>query len=278
MTVAPVIREPAVAGLFYPSRPVELKKDIEQLLHDARPTVPSGSVRALICPHAGYIYSGSTAAMGYKLLASLRFDSVVVVGPSHREYFPGMTVFPGEAYRTPLGDVLVDTELRDELLKHSKEIVLSDAGHRKEHAIEVQLPFLQHVQHNAKFLPVVMGDQRRSVCDALSDALTECIGNRNVLLVASSDLSHYHHHEEAVKLDSKILDDIESFNPDRLLDKLERHDAEACGGGPMVAVMKTARRLGATTSHVIQYCTSGDISGEKGSVVGYLAAAFTGAS
>jgi len=276
MTSAAVIREPAVAGSFYPGLPAVLSRDIELMLRDAKPHMPKGNVRALICPHAGYVYSGSTAAMGYKLISSMQFDTVIVVAPSHKEYFHGISVFPGDAYRTPLGDVPVDSSLREELLKHSKDVVLSFEGHKTEHAIEVQLPFLQKVQKHIKFLPLVMGDQRRAHCDALSRALVSTIGSRNVLLIASSDLSHYHPQNEAVQLDRKVVEDVESFHPDHLMDRLERHEVEACGGGPMVVVMKTAQALGANRSHILQYCTSGDISGEKDSVVGYLTAVLTG--
>ncbi|HEY4612819.1 MAG TPA: AmmeMemoRadiSam system protein B, partial [Bacteroidota bacterium] len=201
------------------------------------------------------------------------FDSVVIVGPSHREYFHGITVFPGDAYRTPLGDVAIDIALREELLKHSKEITLSQLGHRSEHAIEVQLPFLQKVLRKFSFLPIVIGDQRRANCEALADALAKSIGTRNVLLVASSDLSHYHTHDEAVRLDRRVMKEVESFNPDGLMDRLERQEVEACGGGPMVSVMKAAQYLGANRSSVLQYCTSGDITGERDAVVGYLSVA-----
>jgi len=269
------IREPAVAGMFYPGLPASLNRDVEELLHSAAPRRPEGVLVALISPHAGYIYSGSTAAMGYKLLSSLTFDSVVIVGPSHRELFDALSVFPGDAYRTPLGDVQIDAGLREELVQQSDEIVLSQRGHKSEHAIEVQLPFLQKVLRKFKFLPIVMGNQQRKYCEILSEALAKAVEKKNVLLIASSDLSHYHPHDYAVQLDRRVVEDVEAFDADGLLRRLERQEVEACGGGPMVAVMKTAQKLGANRSHVLQYCTSGDITGEKQAVVGYLSVAFT---
>ncbi|MGH2567279.1 MAG: AmmeMemoRadiSam system protein B [Bacteroidota bacterium] len=272
------IREPAVAGMFYPSVRATLNRDVEELLRSAAPRKPEGTLVALISPHAGYIYSGSTAAMGYTLLSSLTFDSVVIVGPSHRELFEAITVFPGDAYRTPLGDVQVDTALREELVRQSDDIIRSERGHRSEHAIEVQLPFLQKVLGEFKFLPIVMGSQQREYCEILSAALAKVVDGKNVLLVASSDLSHYHPHEYAVRLDRRVIEDVKAFNADALLQRLERQEVEACGGGPMVAVMKTAQKLGANRSHILQYCTSGDVTGEKGAVVGYLSVAFTSQS
>ncbi len=269
------VREPAVAGMFYPGLSAVLRRDVEQLLREARPQKPEGTLMALISPHAGYVYSGSTAAMGYRLLTSVRFDSVVIVGPSHREYFDGISVFSGDAYRTPLGDVPVDRELREELLKQSDDIVMSSLGHRSEHAIEVQLPFLQTVARGFMFLPIVMGNQRRQYCENFADALARAVGKRNVLLIASSDLSHYHPHDVAVRLDRQVIESVEGFNADGLMDQLERNEVEACGGGPIVAVMKTAQKLGADRSHILQYRTSGDITGEKDAVVGYLSAVLT---
>lgn len=272
----PTIREAAVAGMFYPGLPGVLNRDLELLLNNAQPRTPPGTLRALIVPHAGYMYSGSTAAMGYKLLLSQNFDSVVIVGPSHREYFDGISIYPGDAYRTPLGNIQVDTSLRDVLLKTSEKIVSSNLGHRTEHAIEVQLPFLQKTLHHFIFLPVIMGNQRKDYCQLLTDALVKAIAHKNVLLIASSDLSHYHPHDFAVGLDRKVIEHVESFNAEGLMDCLERQEVEACGGGPMVVVMKTAQHLGANRSTVLQYCTSGDITGERDAVVGYCSAAFTG--
>jgi AmmeMemoRadiSam system protein B len=266
------IREPAVAGMFYPGIPAQLNRELEELLRDARPRTIEGTLVALIAPHAGYMYSGSTAALGYKLLLSRSFDVVVIVGPSHREYFRGISVYSGDAYRTPLGDVPIDTKLREELAAQSEAIVQSTIGHRAEHSVEVQLPFLQKVFGQLSFLPIVMGDQRREYCDILAEALATTLKNRNALLIASSDLSHYHPHDVAVQLDKRVLQEVEAFNPDGLMEKLERDEVEACGGGPMVAVMKAAKALGANRSFILHHCTSGDVTGEKDAVVGYLSA------
>ncbi len=233
-----------------------------------------GTLVALIEPHAGYVYSGQAAAEGYTLLDGLTFPTVVIVGPSHREYFRGVSVFPGEAYRTPLGDVPLAHDLRKQLLAHAPWILVSEAGHRSEHAIEVQLPFLQQTLGSFSFLPLVLGDQRREVCDMLGTTLADVLQGRDVLLIASSDLSHYHPYHEAVALDRSVIEAVEAFDDERLMHDLEREVVEACGGGPMVAVMQCAKRLGATRSHVLTYYNSGDVTGQHDAVVGYLCAAF----
>lgn len=264
--------------MFYPGIPAQLNRELDELLRHAKPRRVEGKLVALIAPHAGYMYSGSTAAMGYKLLSSLNFDTVVVVGPSHREYFRGISVYNGDAFRTPLGDVPIDTVLRDELVAQSEAIVASQVGHRAEHSVEVQLPFLQKVLRKFTFLPIVMGDQRREYCDILADALAATLKNRNALLIASSDLSHYHPHDIAVRLDARVIHEVEAYNPDGLMEKLERDEVEACGGGPMVAVMKAAKALGSNRSYILHHCTSGDITGEKEAVVGYFSVALANLS
>jgi AmmeMemoRadiSam system protein B len=275
VTTMATIREPAVAGMFYAADPAQLHRDLDELFQTAKPPALNGTLVALISPHAGYVYSGSTAAIGYKLLSSRQFDTVVVVGPSHREYFRGVSVYGGDAYRTPLGDVPIDAELRNELVAQSDAITISSVGHRAEHSVEVQVPFLQKVMRDFLFLPIVMGDQRRALCDTLAQALASALRGRNALLIASSDLSHYHPHDLAVQLDQRVIREIEAQNPDNLMKKLETNEVEACGGGPIVAVMKAAKALGADRAHILHHCTSGDITGEKDAVVGYLSAALT---
>ncbi|HEX9614098.1 MAG TPA: AmmeMemoRadiSam system protein B [Bacteroidota bacterium] len=267
------VREPAVAGLFYPDLKAVLEREVGELLLRAKSSRVEGPIRGLICPHAGYVYSGYTAAVGYRLLKGHPYDAVVVVGPSHREYFDGISVYPGDSYRTPLGDIPIDTDLRKRLTELNPIITLSDAGHQLEHSIEVQLPFLQQVLGKCPLAPVVMGDQRREYCAILAQAIAEACKGRNVLLIASSDLSHYHPYAEAVRLDREVIDEITEFRPDRLLEKLDQEQAEACGGGPIAAVMMAAASLGARKCKELFYCNSGDVTGDKETVVGYLSAA-----
>jgi AmmeMemoRadiSam system protein B len=267
------VRPATAAGLFYEISPEILRENIKGYLENARVPQQKGTVRALISPHAGYVYSGFAAAHAYKMIEGSTYDCVIVVGPSHREYFKGVSIYPGDAYETPLGTIPIHKEIREELLKEKTVIVSSDEGHRSEHSIEVQLPILQSVLGEFSFVPVVMGDQNRQVCVELAKAIVRTAANRNILIIASSDLSHYHPYDEAVLLDTVVIDELEKFNSESFIDKMENHAFEACGGGPIAVVMNAARQLGANKTEILYYCNSGDITGDKSGVVGYLAAA-----
>ena len=267
------VRHPAVSGLFYPDLRAVLTRNVDELLLRAASRPQRGKLRGVIAPHAGYVYSGYTAAVGYKLLKDKSYDSVIIVGPSHREYFNGVSIYNGDAFRTPLGDVDVDHALRERLVQEWAKIMVTETGHSAEHSVEVQLPFLQRLLGSFSFVPIVMGDQRSELCDRLADAIGKACADKNVLLVASSDLSHYHPYKEAVELDRGVLKEIELYDADGLMKKLESDEVEACGGGPIVTIMKAARQLGANSSHILHYCNSGDVSGEKDAVVGYVSAA-----
>lgn len=267
-------RECAVCGQFYPSDPGELRRDIGELI--ARATLPKieGTIRGVIGPHAGYIYSGFTAAHAYGLLKGGEYSTVVVVSPSHQEYFDGISVYSGNSYSTPLGIVRVDKELRTRLLDRANgAVTASPAGHRGEHAIEVHLPFLQHVLGEFPFLPLVMGDQRKQYCFALGEILGDVLKGENVLLVASTDLSHYHPADVARQLDAITIEDVKNFDYEALMRDLDLERTEACGGGPAVAVMMALRRLGVRKMSILHQCNSGDITGDHAQVVGYFAAA-----
>ncbi len=272
------VRQPVVAGSFYEGDPERLRRHVDKLLEQAKEMKLKGSVRGLVSPHAGYPYSGLAAAVGYKTLRGSSYDAVLLIGPSHREFFTGVSIYPGDAYGTPLGDVPLHKQIRDELLKESPVIELSDAGHRAEHCLEVQLPFLQRVLGEFSIVPMIIGDQRKEFCFALGDAIATVARERNVLLVASSDLSHYHPYDDAVSLDHRVIEQVEAFDERSLMTQLDGERIEACGGGPIVAVMHAAKLLGANRSQALFYCNSGDMTGDKSAVVGYLSAAFLHAS
>ncbi|MGD0591427.1 MAG: AmmeMemoRadiSam system protein B [Bacteroidota bacterium] len=274
MSEKEIVRAPAVAGMFYERSPAALRRNIDEMLNRVQLPKVEGTVRAVVSPHAGYVYSGFTAAHAFKLLEGRKYDCVIAVGPSHREYFDGISIYSGDAYETPLGKVPINHEVRSELLQGEKNIVASAAGHRAEHSLEVQLPFLQRVLEEFSVVPIIMGDQRRQLCEQLSAALARVMANKNVLLVASSDLSHFHVYDEAVLLDKRVIQAVERFDSDVFIDELENKTFEACGGGPIAVAMKTAQQVGANRVEVLHYCNSGDITGDKSGVVGYLAAAF----
>jgi MEMO1 family protein len=268
------VRNAVVAGSFYDSDPEILCREVDFLLNEDKPAKIKGTIRGLVSPHAGYMYSGSVAAAAYRALKGLTYEVVFLVGPSHREYFDGVSIYPGDAYQTPLGEVPIDKEFRSALLRQSPFIQLSEAGHRSEHCLEVQLPFLQRVLGDFSMVPMIIGNQTKEYCIGLGNAIAEVARRRNVLLVASTDLSHYHPYDTAVELDQRVINDVEAFDEHELMDRLVNERDEACGGGPIVAVMHASKLLGANRAHVLLYNNSGDITGDKGAVVGYCSAAF----
>lgn len=272
MPDARVVRRPAVAGMFYPGEPGALRRDVDALL-GAAPKPRSGRpIVAVIAPHAGYMYSGGTAAKAYARLRGAAYETVVVVSPSHREFFDGVSVYPGDAYETPLGSMTIDADLRDRLVRSCRHVSASVRGHRTEHAVEVQLPFLQRVLGSFRLLPLVIGNQNRGICLELGQRLGEILKGRSALLVASTDLSHYHTAGEAGALDGEFVRVLERGDEEALMGALEDGSTEACGGGPVVAVLHAVRAMGSAAVEVVARSTSGDITGDNENVVGYVSA------
>lgn len=270
-----MIRKPAVSGLFYPAQKAKLEDEIKTLLAIAKPEQEYKNVFGLVSPHAGYIYSGRTAAYGFNLLKDSDIQTVVIISPSHREYFPGVSIYTGDAYETPLGVVELNKEISDKLTSDSRVVFKGLEGHKEEHAVEVQIPFLQMVLGDFKIVPIVMGDQGKLFIDELAEKLSQCVDDKTIIL-ASSDLSHYHSRDEANKLDSIVETKITDFDFDGLQNDLQRRNCEACGGGPMVAMMKAASLLNKKKSKVLYRCNSGDTTGDYREVVGYLSAIIYG--
>lgn len=269
-----LLRRAAVAGSWYPGRPDVIAGEVESYLAAAAVSPPPGRLVALISPHAGLRYSGPVAAYGYSLLRGRRDLTIVLVGPSHRVAFDGCAVHARGAFETPLGQIPIDEELAAALLDAERRVSDTPSPHGEEHSLEMQLPFLQHLVPGLRIVPVLMGSQSRTEVDGLVASLRRALQGRDALLVASSDLSHYHPAAVANALDAKVVADVERFDAEALMSRLERDHGHACGGGPMVAVMKTARALGADRAAILRYADSGD-AGErdKSHVVGYLSAA-----
>ena len=265
------IRHQQVAGYFYPAEKDKLQKDIALMLQAARSEKSFKKIFGIVSPHAGYIYSGKTAAFVYNLLKDKTYKTVIVISPSHAEYFPGISIYDGEAYETPLGLVEIDQQMVNKLVENSKIVFRGIQGHRKEHALEVQIPFLQSVLKDFKIVPIVMGDQSKMFVDELAEKISKFVDDET-LVVASSDMSHFYSSDEADRLDSVVEKRINDFDFDQLLLDLDDHECEACGGGPIVAMMKAASLKSITNSLVINRSDSGDITGDKSEVVGYLSA------
>ena len=274
-----MLRRPAVAGTWYPADPSRLAADLRSYLDAAdaardNHVVPDhATLVAVIAPHAGLDVFGPVAAHAYRLLRRRAFDAIVLVGPSHYVAFDGVSVWPAGAFATPLGDLPIDERLAADLAAACPAVVERSDAHAREHSLEMQLPFLAHLAPGVPIVPLVMGHQTRDTATALGDALARTIRDRRVLLVASSDLSHFFDAPTAAALDRDVISDVDRLDADGLMARLERRPEHACGGGPIVSVLRAARTLGATASRVVRYADSGDVSGDKRSVVGYLAAA-----
>lgn len=269
-----IVRESVIAGSWYPGNPSVLRQDIHRYLDEARPPAsPPGALRALIVPHAGYMYSGKVAAHAYRLLRDQAFERVVILAPSHRARFRGASVYNLGGYRTPLGVVPLDREMVDALLLHPEVFQFVPEADAEEHSLEIQLPFLQVLLESFHLTPIVMGEQSLDFCEKMARVLCETCRHRPALLVASSDLSHFHSYTEAKRLDEIVCDHVARFDPAGLEEALRGGECEACGAGPMLTVMLAARELGADQAMVLHYANSGDVTGDRRGVVGYLAAA-----
>lgn len=276
-------RPTAVAGTWYPREPARLRALLEAQLHaadaayaSASTVAPQGSpatLRALIAPHAGLVYSGGIAAHAYRLLRDADPEAIVLVGPSHFVAFEGASVWPRGSFDTPLGALPVDEALADALMARTSAVHRRPDAHTREHSLEMQLPFLAHLAPGTPILPLVMGHQTRQTARALGAALAELMTSRSLLLVASSDLSHFHDASKARALDEHVLSAVQGFDSERLMTLLERRPEHACGGGPMVTVLTAAEAVGATEAEVLHYGHSGEVSGDHTSVVGYMAVA-----
>jgi AmmeMemoRadiSam system protein B len=265
------IREPQVAGMFYPSDPKKLKKELDEYLSEIKTDDSIKNVAGIIAPHAGYQYSGKTAAYGYKTIQNKNFHNVIVISPSHREYFRGISIYSGDAYKTPLGNIPINKELRENIITESSLVFSGNEGHKYEHALEVQLPFLQTVLSDFQLIPMVIGDQRKEFIYELADVLAKFTDDKT-LLIASSDLSHFYTKSHAQILDSRIVACINEFKYEQLQQDLEGKRCEACGGGGIVALLKALKMKNYSHSKVIAHTDSGDITGDNSEVVGYLSA------
>ncbi|MHC1724806.1 MAG: AmmeMemoRadiSam system protein B [Syntrophobacteraceae bacterium] len=268
---------PVFAGTWYPGNSEELRADVSRYLQKAPSGAVDEKVFALLSPHAGFIYSGQVAAYSYKLLQGRKFDTVIVIGPSHQFPFTGAAVFDCAGFRTPLGVMPVDNHLIADLLKREPRIKNIPQAFEKEHSLEIQIPFIQTTLPAARLVPIVMGTHDLSTCRRLADAIAGSIRGKSVLIVASSDLSHFHSYADAVEMDRRLLDKLGAMDVQSLDDCLNSRKCEACGSGPILTAMLAAKQLGANDCRILHYANSGDVTGEKNSprgVVGYAAAAF----
>jgi len=275
-------RTPAVAGAFYPGTESSLKAKVSEFLSNVEKRPIDGKLIALVSPHAGYVFSGQVAANAYKQIEGMNFDTVVLVGLSHRSPIRGVSVYKSGKYETPLGTVEIDGNLAEELMANSEIFSFEPRAHAIEHSLEVQIPFLQQVLSDFRIVPLLMRNWPKSVCLDVSSALAKTIRGKNVLLIASTDMSHYPVYDEAVKADKFTLSALETMDTDLIREQLDEYMSKGvrelhcmlCGVGPVLVVIDAAKELGADSIEILKYANSGDVpAGDRSGVVGYFAAA-----
>jgi len=271
-------RRPAVAGAFYEGTRERLLKQIEWCFtssHGPGPVERKWSKRrvpALICPHAGYMYSGPVAAHAYgSLTAYSRPESVIIFGPNHYGIGTMVSIYPEGVWQTPLGDVPIDGELSRQLVEASDIFFVDEESHRREHSIEVQLPLLQYIYGDFSFVPVCINDQSYDTCVAIGEAAAKVVDGRNTLMIASTDFTHYEPHNQVLSKDRKALEAIERLDAREMYRVIEEEDISMCGYGAVAALLTAAKALGANKAKVLKQATSGDTGGDYSSVVGYAA-------
>ncbi len=272
------IREPVVSGTFYPAKKDALLKMISSMLNtvNLEKTYEDKNIFGLISPHAGYVYSGTAAAYGYSLLKGRKYDTIIILGPSHYTLLNGASVWKNGQYSTPLGKIDIDTEATNFLLDKYEHIEFNQIAHIQEHSIEVQLPFLQYVlKSDFKFVPIIIGNQQLDYIKKLTEALINLLNtniNKKYLFIASTDLSHYHSSDVALRMDGNVASAIESFDIEKLNTIIEERTGEACGIGPILTLMLLSEKLNIKNVDILKLTNSGETSGDYSRVVGYMSA------
>lgn len=267
------VKEPSVAGTFYPADNAALRESVERFLAAVERPHRDGRLIALISPHAGYRFSGQVAAYGYKEIKDSLIQKVILIGASHHVGFKGASVYTTGSFRTPLGDVKISEPLAKKLLDETADVTFYPAAYEKEHSLEVQIPFLQTVLKDFTIVPILIGTPTKKTYDHLIDTLSEMLDEKT-LIVASTDLSHYHDYSSATSMDAKIVSALERLSAGDTARLLQSGQSELCGAYPVLITMEVARRAGADYGTLFRYANSGDVTNEKEKVVGYSSIGF----
>jgi hypothetical protein len=278
------VRLPTQAGAFYAGTATSLRKQIEEcFLNKLGPgKLPEGAIAGprkivgLVCPHAGYMYSGPVAAHAYSSLASDgKPDVVVLFGPNHTGYGSALAVMNEGFWRTPLGDVEIDKETANQIVRESRIIDVDDSAHSFEHSIEVQLPFLQYLYSTQfRIVPICFLMQDLPSAMEVGQAVAKVLAGKNAVIIASSDMTHYEPHKNAEKKDRLALEAVEALDEAKFFSIIESYNISACGYGPIAALITAAKSVGAKEAKLLCYKSSGDVIGDYSSVVGYAAVCF----
>jgi len=262
------VKEPSVAGQFYPSDKKALGEMVNGFIGNVPQNKGEGKIIALISPHAGYVYSGQVAAYGYRQIQGHEIKNIILLGVSHRSAFKGASVYTKGRFKTPLGEVKINEPLAQSFLNEAAEVKYFPEAFEKEHSLEVQLPFLQTVLKDFMIIPILIGSPTQQTFDHLIARIAETF-DENTLIVASTDLSHYHDYHKAIGMDSKIISAVERLSAIRAGQILQNGESEMCGAFSVIITMEAAKRLGATHGVLFHYANSGDVTGGKDKVVGY---------
>jgi len=261
-----MIREPVVAGQFYPASPSELRAIIKSFVDEK---AVKGEAIGLISPHAGYIYSGPVAGA---VISRIKFkDTFIIMGPNHSGRGKPLSIMTEGVWETPLGEVDIDSELAKQILATSSYLEEDHLAHQYEHSLEVQLPFLQYFKPDIKIVPIIFGYGSGAVYKEIGKEIAKAIKslNRDVVIIASSDMTHYEPQESAQRKDNQAIEAIVNLDEDELLKRVDELNISMCGYAPAVSLISVAKELGAKRAELIRYQTSGDTTGDYSSVVGY---------
>ncbi|MEM2739857.1 MAG: AmmeMemoRadiSam system protein B [Candidatus Bathyarchaeia archaeon] len=277
------VRRPYVAGSWYPGTAESLRREVERCLthrlgYGRVPKVVENGPRliiGLVSPHAGYMYSGPIASIGYGKLAEDGIPgSVIMIGPNHTGLGSAVSVMVEGSWETPLGSVEIDTDLAKAIVEASGIADIDDYAHRFEHSLEIQLPFLQYFYgSNFKIVPICMMLRDYDTARELGESISSSLAGRNVIILASTDFTHYEPHKIAVEKDRLAIEAILKLDAELLLKRVEENDISMCGPGPVAAMIVACRKLGALRAELLGYATSGDITGDRSAVVGYASIA-----
>ncbi len=275
------IRTPAVAGMFYPGEKNKLTKLIEDcFLHSfgpgEKPPKKNGrKIFGVICPHAGYVYSGPIACNSVYSISSETPELFIIIGPNHWGIGRNVATMKDCKWETPLGTVEVDSESAEEISQLSTNMELDFFSHTREHSLEVQIPILQKTFSNFKILPISLIDQSKEVAKDVGLAISKIAKKKNVMIIGSSDFTHYEPNEFAHEQDLALIEPILEMDVDRFYDVLQKRKVTACGYGAIASTIIACKELGATKGELLKYATSGDVTGDTSSVVGYGSIVFT---
>lgn len=269
------VRQPAVAGSFYPETKEDITQMISRFMHSADKTLTGleSQIRIIVAPHAGFEYSGKTAAHSYKNIAGLQFDTIVLIGPQHTRYFDGAALCAEGVWMTPIGEMIIDSEFANALLSQNSDIINRPMYHEGEHSLEVQIPFLQYIQSNAKIVPIVTNDTE--FAPALGDAILATVQKtgKKVLIIISTDCSHYCEDSVTRSRDEKTINSISQLNYSQLERLVDTGEGELCGPAGVLAAIHIMNQLPSAKLKVLDYSTSADASNDYSRTVGYLSAA-----